>query len=87
VMAAANMSMMIHLMAIMPEGRTGMVMGLYSEAENVGGMIASPSLGYIYDGVGPAFTLQSVSAVLISTAAIALLLIGKDDRYEKSSHT
>jgi len=87
VIAAANMSMMIHLMDIMPEERTGMVMGLYSEAENVGGMIASPSLGYIYDGIGPAFTLQSVSAVLISTAAIALLLIGKDDRYEKSSKT
>ena len=40
-------NMMLHLMAFMPEGRTGVVMGLYSESENVGVMI--------YDSVGPQF--------------------------------
>ena len=40
-------NVMIHLMAVMPEGRTGVVMGLYSESENVGVMI--------YDSVGPQF--------------------------------
>jgi MFS family permease len=79
-MPAANMSMMIHLMAIMPEGRTGMVMGLYSEAENVGGMVTSPSLGFIYDGFGPASSVLTVSGILIFTAIISLALIGEDSR-------
>jgi len=75
IFAAADLSMMIHLMDIMPRDRTGMVMGLYSESENVGGMIASPSLGIIYDAVGPAFSVISVSAVLIVNGFLPLILI------------
>lgn len=47
-MAVSDMSMILHLMSVMPEGRTGMVMGFYSESENIGGMIASPATGYLY---------------------------------------
>ena len=77
-MPAADMSMMIHLMGIMPGGRTGMVMGVYSEAENVGGMVVSPSFGFIYDGLGPSASVFSVSGVLLFTGVVATLII-KDD--------
>jgi len=75
VLAAADMSMMIHLMTIMPEGRTGMVMGLYSESENAGGLVASPSLGYIYEGFGASSCVLTVAAVLLATAAGSVLLV------------
>lgn len=73
--AAADLSMMIHLMDIMPKDRTGIVMGLYSESENVGGMIASPSLGIIYDAVSPAFSVISVSVVLVVNGFLPIILI------------
>ena len=73
--AAADLSMMVHLMGVMHEGRTGMVMGLYSESENVGGMIASPSLGLIYDGFGPSQSALSVAAVLFLNAALSAILL------------
>lgn len=79
-LAASNMSMMIHLMSIMPEGRTGMVMGIYSEAENVGGIVASPSLGLIYDGFSPVSCVQTVVLILISTAALAGVIMKKDEK-------
>ncbi len=86
IIPAANMGMMIHLMEIMPEGRTGMVMGVYSEAENVGGMVASPSLGLIYEVYGPTASLLSVSGILISTAILAAIVIGEDSKDRKSKH-
>jgi DHA1 family tetracycline resistance protein-like MFS transporter len=75
--AAADLSMMVHLMDVMHEGRTGMAMGLYSESENVGGMIASPFLGMIYDGVGPSQSALSVAAVLFLNAALSAFLLRK----------
>jgi MFS family permease len=69
--AAAELSMMIQLMSIIPEGRTGIVMGLYSEAENVGAIIASPFLGYMYDSQGPENTILALSAILLINALIA----------------
>ena len=75
VLAAADMSLMIHLMTIMPEGRTGMVMGLYSESENAGGLIASPSLGYIYEGFGANSSVLAVAVVLLATAAGSAFLV------------
>jgi MFS family permease len=74
-LASADLSMMIHLMEIMPVGRTGVVMGLYSESENVGGMIASSSLGLIYDQMGSMYSAFSVSGVLIFNAALSMILI------------
>ena len=75
VLAATDMSMMIHLMTIMPEGRTGMVMGLYSESENVGGLIASPSLGYIYEGFSASSCVLTVAVVLLAIAAGSIILV------------
>jgi len=73
--AAADLSMMIHLMSIMPEARTGVVMGVYSESENVGGMVAAPSLGLIYDSTGPAASVISVSAIIVANAFLSIPLI------------
>ncbi len=70
-MAAAELSMMIHLMSLIPKGRVGMVMGLYSEAENVGAIIASPLLGYLYDNHGSNNTIITVSTILLIDAIIA----------------
>lgn len=81
--AAADLSMMIHLMAVMPEGRTGVVMGLYSESENVGGMIAAPSLGMIYDSVGPQFSVLTVALVLMANATLSFALIGRSSEKSK----
>jgi len=73
--AASNLSMMVYLMDVMPRGRTGMVMGLYSESENVGGMIAAPSLGWIYDASGPGYSMLSVAGVLILDSVLSLFFI------------
>jgi MFS family permease len=83
IIPAADMGMMIHLMEVMPEGRTGVVMGVYSEAENVGGMVASPSLGLIYEEMGPTASLFSVSGILISTGVLAAIMIREDGRARK----
>lgn len=74
-MAAADLGMMIHLMSIMPESRTSMVMGVYSESENVGGVLASSSLGYVYEVVGGDAPLYMVSAVLFFTALLSVKML------------
>ncbi len=79
---AADMSMMIHLMEIMPEGRTGMVMGIYSESENIGGMIASPSLGFVYQILGPTTSIFTVTGALILNAVLSMLIVDKGSRKE-----
>ncbi|MCW4051195.1 MAG: MFS transporter, partial [Candidatus Bathyarchaeota archaeon] len=73
--AVADMSMMIHLMSVMPEGRSGMVMGLYSESENVGGVIASPSMGYIYGNMGPGASVTVLAIVLLVASLASAVLI------------
>jgi MFS family permease len=78
--AAADVSMMIYLMDIMPTGRTGVVMGLYSESENVGGMLAAPSLGWIYDISGPGTSVLSVSSVLLIDSLLSVLFVRRNRR-------
>lgn len=79
--AASEVSMMVCLMDVMPPGRTGMVMGFYSEAENVGGMLAAPSLGLIYDSSGPGYSMLSVAGVLILDSLLSVFFIKeKKDR-------
>ena len=73
--AASDVSMMVYLMDVMPPGRTGMVMGLYSEAENVGGMLAAPSLGWIYDSSGPGYSMLSVAGVLVLDSLLSAFFI------------
>jgi DHA1 family multidrug resistance protein-like MFS transporter len=76
--AASDVSMMVYLMDVMPLGRTGMVMGLYSEAENVGGMLAAPSLGWIYDSSGPGYSMLSVAGVLVLDSLLSVVLINEN---------
>jgi MFS family permease len=78
--AASNVSMMVYLMDIMPQGRTGMVMGLYSEAENVGGMLAAPSLGWIYDASGPGYSMLAVAGVLTLDSVLSVFFIKENKR-------
>ncbi len=64
--------MMMHLMGLQSQGKTGMVMGLYAEAENIGGIIANPAFGYTYTAFGPLSSLLLVSGVLLLTAGISV---------------
>jgi len=76
--AASEVSMMVYLMDVMPPGRTGMVMGLYSESENVGGMLAAPSLGWIYDYSGPGYSMLSVAGVLVLDSLLSVFFINEN---------
>jgi len=82
-LAGADMSMMIHLISIMPENQTGMVMGLYSESENIGGIIASPSFGYIYDSYGSNTSIWVLAAILLANTFISWVLLKKDRTINK----
>ena len=73
--AAANLSMMIYLISTMPKGRTGMVMGIYSEFENIGGLFSSPLIGMIYDNVGPSASVLFVTSIIISNSVLSVFLL------------
>ncbi len=77
--ASAEISMMIYLMTIIPEGSTGKAMGVYGFFEDLGGMVASSSLGIIYDQLGPIFSILSVSTALLCNASLSALLLKTDD--------
>lgn len=78
--AATDMSMMIYLMTTIPEGSTGKAMGFYGLSEDVGGMIASPSLGIVYDRIGPLPSVAFISTILMCNGALSLLLVKKDEQ-------
>jgi predicted MFS family arabinose efflux permease len=71
--AGADTSMMMQLMGLQSQGKTGVVMGLYAESENIGGIIANPALGYVYTSFGPLSSLILVSGILILTAGISVI--------------
>jgi len=73
--AAANLSMMIYLISTMPKGRTGMVMGIYSEFENIGGLFSSPLIGMIYDNVSPSASVLFVTSIVISNSVLSVFLL------------
>lgn len=77
--AATDLSMMIHMMRIIPRESSGKAMGFYGLSEDVGGIIAAPSLGAIYDLVGPLSSAISVSGILMGDAALSILLVKTDD--------
>lgn len=76
--AASELGMMVHLMRIIPRGSSGKAMGFYGLSEDVGGMLSSPSLGAIYDLVGPLSSAMSVSGVLMGDAVLAFILVKAD---------
>jgi predicted MFS family arabinose efflux permease len=61
-----------------------MVMGLYSEAENVGGMLAAPSLGWIYDSSGPSYSMLSVAGVLVLDSLLSVFFIKENKESDQS---
>ncbi len=69
--AGGDTSTMIYLMSLPNKGKSGMVMGLFAEAENIGGIIANPALGYTYTAFGPLSSLVLISGVLILTAGFS----------------
>jgi MFS family permease len=82
--AAGEISMMIYFMAIIPVGAEGKSMGFYGLAEDIGGMIASPFMGEMYDTFGPISSVYSISAVLVSDGVMSIFAIGlrkKDSDY------
>ena len=78
--AACEMSMMIHLAAVSPRGNSGKVLGVYGFFEDVGGMIASPTLGLVYDGLGSIALAVYVSAVLMGDAAVSVFVLASNDK-------
>jgi MFS family permease len=71
--AGADTGMMMHLMGLQSVGRTGVVMGMYAESENIGGIVANPALGYVYTGFGPLSSLVLVSGILLLAAGISVV--------------
>jgi MFS family permease len=71
--AGGDTSMMVYLMSLQSPGSTGVVMGLYAEAENIGGIIVNPALGYVYTVFGPVTSLLLLSFVLIVTSGISAI--------------
>jgi DHA1 family solute carrier family 18 vesicular amine transporter 1/2 len=83
-MAAAETGMMLHLISVMPSGRTGVVMGMYSEAENVGGLISTPTLGYLYENIGAGSSLAAVTAAMCLNALLAYLVVKEKEDQESA---
>jgi MFS family permease len=78
--SAAEMSMMIHFMTIIPGGGAGRFMGQYGLSEDIGGMVASPFFGKMYDALGPLSSVYSVSAILVGDAVLSIFAIGADSK-------
>jgi MFS family permease len=75
--AAADLSLMMQLMTTIPENSSGRVMGMYGFSEDIGGMIASYSLGVTYDSMGPNFSVLTVTTVLVIGALISKVIINE----------
>ncbi len=71
--AGADTSMMIHLMGMPNKGKSGMVMGLYAESENIGGIVANPAFGFVYSAFGPLSSLLLLSGILIVTSGFTAI--------------
>ena len=75
--ASSNLSMMIFLMSIIPGNGSGKAMGFYGLSEDIGGIVASASLGAVYEWISPMSSVLSVSGVLMFDAVLSFLLIKK----------
>ena len=73
--AAADTSMMLQLISVMPKERSGLTMGLYSEAENVGGLISTPSVGYLYQNFGANSAVWLVTLMMFLNTGYSHLVI------------
>jgi MFS family permease len=75
--ASADTSMMLQLISVMPKERSGLTMGLYSEAENVGGLISTPSVGYLYQNLGANSSIWLITLVMLVNAGYSYIVIGE----------
>ena len=73
--AASDTSMMLQLISVMPKERSGLTMGLYSEAENVGGIISTPSVGYLYQGFGANASVLLITLAMFLNAGYSYFVI------------
>ena len=73
--ATADTSMMLQLISVMPKERSGLTMGLYSEAENVGGLIATPTVGYLYQSFGANSAIWLVTLMMVLNTGYSYLVI------------
>ena len=76
--AAADTSMMLHLISVMSKERSGLIMGLYSEAENIGGLISTPTVGYLYQNMGAGVSMWFVIIALSLNAVYSVWAIQED---------
>ena len=75
--AGTNAGMMVHLMEIDHRGKTGVAMGLYSESENIGAIVASPVFGFAYSSYGPISSLVLITGALLVTTGMSSILLRK----------
>ena len=73
--ATSDTSMMLQLISVMPKERSGLTMGLYSEAENIGGLIATPSVGYLYQNCGANSAVWLVTLMLFLNTGYSYLVL------------
>ena len=77
--ASADTSMMLQLITVMPKERSGLTMGLYSEAENVGGIISTPTIGYLYQNMGVTSSIWLIALVMLANAGYSYAMVcGKE---------
>ncbi len=73
--AASDTGMMLQLISVMPKERSGLTMGLYSEAENVGGIISTPSVGYLYQNFGANSSVWLITLAMFINAGYSYMVI------------
>jgi MFS family permease len=78
--AGADVSLMMLLISVIPSGMTGLAMGLYSEAENIGGILASPAIGWAYAVYGISTAVMLHVAILGTATLFAAALLKKDNK-------
>jgi MFS family permease len=75
--AGADTGMMMYLMSLPSKGKSGMIMGLFAESENIGGVVANPLFGYTYTTFGPLSSIILLSGILLATAGISAVRLRK----------
>ena len=59
----------------MPKERSGLIMGLYSESENIGGLISTPIVGSLYQNLGANSALWLVTLMLFLNTGYSYLVV------------
>ena len=65
-----NVGMMVAMMELAPSQSYGLMMGLYGLSEDIGGMVGSPTLGWVYASYGFEATTYFMSLICFFAAGI-----------------